>query len=246
MKQNGFLSCFIYEEIFERTDFMKRIISLVLSFAILLTAFCITAYAGTTETNYKYLDRFLEKYSYLENGYLYDELYEYYADDNTGDTPDWVLIFASGDCPEPGTASGIFDEYYIFEHAYYYPYGLGYFIYIPEKNDFFTLEFAWMENVEGIEKAQMAQLELALLELALLELALLELALLELALLAQMAQLELALLELALLELALLELALLERQTSDHMRMLRLQHPDLRHRHEQRSFRRYRQQLRDL
>ena len=53
---------------------MKRIISLVLSFAILLTAFCITAYAGTTETNYKYLDRFLEKYSYLENGYLYDEL----------------------------------------------------------------------------------------------------------------------------------------------------------------------------
>lgn len=132
---------------------MKRIISLVLSFAILLTAFCITAYAGTTETNYKYLDRFLEKYSYLENEYLYDELYEYYADDNTGDTPDWVLIFASGDCPEPGTASGIFDEYYIFEHAYYYPYGLGYFIYIPEKNDFFTLEFAWMENVEGIEKA---------------------------------------------------------------------------------------------
>ena len=135
---------------------MKRIISLLLSLTILLTAFCIPANADTTdsqETNYKYLDKFLEKYSYLKYGYFYDELYEYYADDNTSDTPDWALIFGSTDCPAPGTASGVFGEYYIFEHWYYEPYGLGYYIYIPEKDDFFTLEFAWMENVEGIEKA---------------------------------------------------------------------------------------------
>ncbi len=109
----------------------------------------------TKNASWKYEDKF-EKYlnehgTSLNEGFYYEELYEYYADGNTSSTPNFVLTRGGTNYPAPGTASGVFGEYYMYVGWYHMPYPLGYYVYIPEKDNFYTLEFVWMEKLEGIE-----------------------------------------------------------------------------------------------
>ncbi|MBQ8058071.1 MAG: hypothetical protein IJ275_07050 [Ruminococcus sp.] len=137
---------------------MKKIISFILIVVMLASTLSLTAIASSQYASGKYVDEFV---AYLdecgvgtgEDEYMYEELYEYYSSSNKTDTPNWVLVRGGTTTPAPGTASGIFGNYYIFEEWYQYPYPLGYFIYIPEKENFYTLEFAWMHSVSGITKA---------------------------------------------------------------------------------------------
>ena len=135
---------------------MKRILSVLLAVLILCSVFVMPASAETSDTpSGKYVDKFesylIERGSSIDEGFYYEELYEYYADSKTLSTPDFILVRGGTYYAAPGTASGVFGEYYIFEGWYHFPYPLGYYVYIPEKDNFYTLEFVWMENFEGIE-----------------------------------------------------------------------------------------------
>ncbi len=142
---------------------MKRIISVLLAVLILSSVFVMPASAASSQyAEGKYADEF-EQYlincgygPYYEgnnNWYMYSELYEYFSEDNTSQTPDWVLVNGCTNGMSPSFCDGVFGEYHILVSNWYTPYSLRYHIYIPEQNKFYTLSVAWTERFEGIEKA---------------------------------------------------------------------------------------------
>ena len=86
-----------------------------------------------------------------EKWYLYSENYNYYSLNNDTSIPDWVLVNGCYRGLSPMYCYGVFGDYYIQKNNYYAPYSLGYYIYVPECNTFFTLEQAWVAEFEGIE-----------------------------------------------------------------------------------------------
>ena len=110
---------------------------------------------------YKYKDKLVEIWDVpLEdtgdgNPYLmyYSELYEYFADTNTSDTPDYVLVRAYENIFAECTITLYFGDYVLYSSDLKYPgEEFGYHIYIPETNEVYTLTEAWNKNIKGIEK----------------------------------------------------------------------------------------------
>lgn len=87
-----------------------------------------------------------------EEGYLYNELYFHYK--NKGDkTPSYVLIFAAIPIASDEVCCESFGESRLLSHVSYYPYSLGYYIYIPDENIAYTLAEAYGMNIHGISEA---------------------------------------------------------------------------------------------
>lgn len=110
---------------------------------------------------YKYKDKLVELWDVpLEdpedgNPYLieYTELFEYYSEENSTSTPDYVLVRAYENIFAECTITRYFGDYVLYSSNLKYPgEEFGYHIYIPEKNEVYTLTDAWNKNIEGIEK----------------------------------------------------------------------------------------------
>lgn len=115
---------------------------------------------GSTPISLKYEDRFVDymhKYglpynSFEEEGHWYDygELYSYYSANNTTQTPDWVLVFGAYIAECPMLCYGVFGDYIVSNYSWYTPFSLGYGVYVPSEDRFYSLTDAWgtIDNIE--------------------------------------------------------------------------------------------------
>lgn len=137
---------------------MKRIYIFMLIICIMFSA-VIPVSTNSNLANGMYVDEF-ENYMLSmgygpnyegEEWYIYSESYNYYSPDNDTSIPDWVLVNGCYRGMSPMFCYGVFGEYYIQKSNYYVPYSLGYYIYVPTDNNFYTLEQAWISEFDGIE-----------------------------------------------------------------------------------------------
>ena len=141
---------------------MKRIISVILVVCVMLTLSATSFYADdivSVENNTAiYQAKFEDRLASMcgesaRENYGYSEMFYYYSEQNTSDTPDWVMafgVYAEG----PMYSYGIFDDcYYIQSYSCFIPFTLGYVIYVPAEDRFYAIEDAWEKNIKGIEKA---------------------------------------------------------------------------------------------
>ena len=126
---------------------MKKIISFILLILIITSTFTVPTSATSQSVNEKYVEQFeyyLNEHGVnTDDGYVYEELYEYYSKYSDSSEPEYVLARGGTTNPAPGTASGVFGDYYIYEDWYHSPYPLGYYVYIPQDGKFYTLEFVY-------------------------------------------------------------------------------------------------------
>ncbi|MBQ8057109.1 MAG: dockerin type I repeat-containing protein [Ruminococcus sp.] len=141
---------------------MKKIMRLVviLCMIFMLVTTSVSA-ASSRYANGVYADEF-EKYmtdcgygpNYEgEDWFTYSELYQYFAEDNDTEVPDWLLVAGRYSGVGPMPCYGVFGDYYIQLMSYCIPYPLIYHIYVPTENKFYTLEQAWTADFENIENA---------------------------------------------------------------------------------------------
>lgn len=81
----------------------------------------------------------------------YREGYRYYAsDENREATPDFVLIEAYENISGPAFAAELFGDYVLQSHEHRFPATFGYFIYLPEENEIYSLQKAFDMGLEGV------------------------------------------------------------------------------------------------
>ena len=107
---------------------MKKLLCIVLAIAILTGILILPVSAVSQYASGKYVEQFEQYLTNLgynpyyegEKQYMYSELYEYYSDANTSDTPDWVLAGGDSNMVSPAGCNGIFDEYNLVLNNIYY------------------------------------------------------------------------------------------------------------------------------
>lgn len=86
-------------------------------------------------------------------GISYAELLNYFSDDNSTDTPDWVLCSGNhADVEAPALCHAVYGDYVITRTSQGIPDSFGYFVYVPSDNKFYRLGEAWSKGIENIEK----------------------------------------------------------------------------------------------
>ncbi len=86
--------------------------------------------------------------------YYYNELYEHFEVSNRTETPDYVLVECYKDyIGGEGDYITKIGEYEIKRYYHHYPYQLGYFVFIPEAKEIYTLEEAVEANITDIDVA---------------------------------------------------------------------------------------------
>ncbi len=89
-----------------------------------------------------------------EQWYVYSpSLYKYYSESNETITPDWILGFGMLNMLGPSFCYCVFGDYCVRNNNYLTPYEFGIHIYKPAERKFYTLEEAWEQDFENIEKA---------------------------------------------------------------------------------------------
>lgn len=111
------------------------------------------------DTTPQYKDKVLELLEIPEEdpengeGHLeyYREGYRYYASDkNREATPDFVLIEAYENISGQAFAAEIFGDYVLRSNVHHIPATFGYFIYLPEENEIYSLQKAFKMGLEGV------------------------------------------------------------------------------------------------
>lgn len=103
----------------------------------------------STSEEYKYKDKVIKL---LENPEIsiYHESYEHYSSPKEA-IPDFVLITAFGGEPADMEITKIFGDYVLYSPDLKYPGGeFGYYIYLPNKNEIYTLTKAFEKGIEGV------------------------------------------------------------------------------------------------
>lgn len=134
---------------------MKKLFCVILVLVLCLSSVFIAGAADTLEKG-KYEQIIVDRLDIEYGGvYWYKEIYEYYSDSSSLDEaePDYVLVFAASPWVSPSIATKIIGEYAVIAYNYYWPYILGYHIYVPSEDKIYTLEEAYNENIAGIDKA---------------------------------------------------------------------------------------------
>ena len=81
----------------------------------------------------------------------YREGYRYYASDkNREATPDFVLIEAYENISGQAFAAELFGDYVLRSNVHHIPATFGYFIYLPEENEIYSLQEAFKMGLEGV------------------------------------------------------------------------------------------------
>ncbi len=83
----------------------------------------------------------------------YSEKYRYHSPASPCEaTPDYVLIEVYENVSGPAFAAELLGDYVLRSYAHKYPATFGYVIYLPETKEIYTLEKAYKNQIEGIEK----------------------------------------------------------------------------------------------
>ena len=139
---------------------MKKMLCILVATCIMLAMLSVPVYAGSAYATGDYVQEFeaylvdhgLGPHYEGQDWYAYESpCYEYFSEANDTDLPDWILVFGMYMGLAPMPCYGIFGDYYIQNNNYLYPYSLGYYVYVPSKSKFYTLEEAWKADFECIE-----------------------------------------------------------------------------------------------
>ena len=144
---------------------MKKIsfalMSVLLILVFMFSVFNVSAVASTAENNKYYeiiIPKVFEDYDFEDPEFViyYSELYEYFSSPKTTaeneDVPDYVLVNVSSNRIGPMYAAKVFGDYILENDCHEYPFTFGYGIYIPSKEEIYSLSYAYEMNIEGIEK----------------------------------------------------------------------------------------------
>ena len=136
---------------------MKKLLSIILVICMLISVISITASAETEYTK-PYEEEFLKILEpYFVNNvkdYIYTgPIYEYYSEDNTTDTPDWVLVFGTTTWMEEWPFFGVLGDYYFRDYSCWVPTAIPYYVYVLEEGEFYHISEAIRNNLEGIDTA---------------------------------------------------------------------------------------------
>lgn len=127
---------------------MKKVISLILVLVLFSSIALMTVHSETTETEYLFKDKFLEKFSIspeqLQN---YNE--SIICTDANGNV-DWAFITAYTYTYEEMFYTGIVADVIIRQNFCFYPFTTGECIYDVEKDEFFGI--GYYEDYEGLEE----------------------------------------------------------------------------------------------
>lgn len=146
---------------------MKKILAfiVVLLTLVFMCVYPASAFGGTKETATgeepsPYSEIFEHWFANTYTDYkdvqpLYEYIGSYYwtnTDNETPDeaTPDFVLSKISSPFVGDASAYGVYGEYIVGVGGYYYPYCLGYHIYLPSSGEILTLREAWDRELDGI------------------------------------------------------------------------------------------------
>ncbi|MBQ8057047.1 MAG: hypothetical protein IJ275_01790 [Ruminococcus sp.] len=129
---------------------MKKLVSVILVFGLLLTFAVMPVCAETTEVDYLYRDKLIE-YT-LEDYYtlfIYNEQYCHTDDDGN---VDWALIRAEAGPFENMAVSKVVCDVYIHSNYMSYPFTFGYGIYDAKEDRFISLQGADVAKYDGLEE----------------------------------------------------------------------------------------------
>ncbi len=129
---------------------MKKLISIVLVFVMLLSVAVVPSFAETTENDYLYEDKFIECYVGDGKRYNYEEVYYHYTDNKEND---WCLVKAD----VGGGASAIlcylkFNDFVLWSPSLSPPFDMKYAVYDVKKEVFVDLvdDYDELEQYDGL------------------------------------------------------------------------------------------------
>ena len=137
---------------------IKRILSFFLALMLMSVTFSVNAVSTDfdTENAYKYdqfiIPQVLEHPTFQgnETEIYYDELYEHSSSTADESTPDFVVIKISSNYITDWDAA-VFGDYIIRKDSGDVPFSLGYAVYIPEKNELYSLPQADKLGLDGFD-----------------------------------------------------------------------------------------------
>ncbi len=125
---------------------MKKLISIVLVFVLLLSVAVVPSFAETTESEYLYKDKFIEQYEIDESSgdelLSYSEIYYHHVVGNDlYSEVDWVLVFANTNHVMDATCWIVLgDSRVIVSDSTGYPFKFCYGVYDVKENKFFGVD----------------------------------------------------------------------------------------------------------
>ena len=127
---------------------MKKLVSFILFFVLLLSVTLTPIFAQTNESEYLYKDKFIEyNLQSHQELFIYHEMY--YHEDASGEI-DWIFIQARSDYQQEMPVDVVLADVYIHLNSTPIPFSLGYCIYDVKKDKFFGL--GYYDEYEGAEE----------------------------------------------------------------------------------------------
>lgn len=138
---------------------MKKLVSIILVFAMILSVAIVPAFADTTDTEYLCKDKLIDYYELYEEEWSellgYDEIYYHHVDENDINSEiDWVLIFAyTYMCMESNCWMILDDSRVLAQDCMDYPFTFCYGVYDVKEDKFFGIdEYTDYSKYNGLEE----------------------------------------------------------------------------------------------
>ncbi len=137
---------------------MKRIVSLILTFVLLLYVAVVPAFAEIPNSEYLYKDRFIEYYNLGEESFQklisYSESYYHIDENSPSEEVDWVLIYAYTDMVMEASCWMILDDKRVVaQDNMNYPFTFRYGVYDVKEDIFYAIDnYTDFSKFKGLEE----------------------------------------------------------------------------------------------
>lgn len=137
---------------------MKKVISLILTMVLLVSALSVSVFATETEEEtYLYKDEFIEgyigDYEYEDGYYFYKEVYYHHIDENDPESDiDWVLVNASNNMVLPWLVKGVIGDIVFYDYNQNCPFSFNWAVYDVANNYFSELSEAVFRTYKDLEQ----------------------------------------------------------------------------------------------
>ncbi|MBQ8860980.1 MAG: dockerin type I repeat-containing protein [Ruminococcus sp.] len=137
---------------------MKRLLSFVLVFAMIISVAVIPAFSFSDDSvryyRKNFTDKYVKPYDAADGYYFYYEQYHHYIDENDPDSEiDWVLVYAGDMSYEQGKVKQVVGRRIFFADESSSPFVFKYAVYDVEKNEFYPISDELFEKYDGLYDA---------------------------------------------------------------------------------------------
>lgn len=137
---------------------MKRLVSILIVVAMLLSVTTISAF-GFSDDSVRYYrknftDKYVKPYDAADGYYFYFEQYHHYEDETNPDSAiDWVLVYAGDMSYEQGKVKQVIADRIFFADESSSPFAFKYAVYDVKADEFYALEDLLFEKYDGLKEA---------------------------------------------------------------------------------------------